>query len=184
MSKKKNIVRAGDVVRLKPGARERLVVRVGYPKTTKDYLPQAIELLRPAYKAANLHLREDGGAVYQVARDIGYNDHFGGRTRMLHFGEYKGARDTFTVHEVVTRYTGEKYDPINSGGYDPWTGEYDYDFEPGGIADAKAHRIAIPNWDKFWLQNNPELLGFVIKEQLGKYLGFLVGDLEKVEEDS
>lgn len=179
MGKRKNIIRAGDRVRLKPEARGRLVVRVGYPKTTENYLPQALELLQPAYEAASLPLQKDGRAVWAVARDIGYDDHFGGRTRTLHFGEYTGWCDEFIVHEVVTRITGEKFDSYSHGGYSYYDGSYEYDFEPGGIANPQAHRIAIPRW-AYSYGNDEESVQYRIEDQLKEYLGFLVGDLEKL----
>jgi hypothetical protein len=63
---------------------------------------------------------------------------FGGRERKV-YTEYVEAMKgkVFKIESTKTCMTGEYYD--SSGGYDSWSGEYDY--EPGGLMNQKCHRI-------------------------------------------
>ena len=81
------------------------------------------------------------------------------------------------MKEVVTRYTGDKFD-TRRGGYSGYSyyGEDEYWEEPGGIANAVAHRIVIPEEGV-----SPLTPDGVYLSQSWSVLGFLSTDLEKVE---
>ena len=161
---KKNIIRAGDYVRVRPGAR--LVLRVGYPKTTEDYLPKAMEMVTKMYEEAGIHMGswEPDAVVWAVARKLGFAEHFGGMTRMIHFSKSPTPEVTvFCVKEVVTRKTGKK----NQGAgplYDSWSG--DWDDNPSTFTTDRTLRIAVPGWYG--------------KLHAISGLGYLVEDLEKL----
>jgi len=93
----------------------RALIRCGYPKTVKDYLPEAEALvlsrLGPKF------------ATDKVAREVAYvlakDDHFGGRERTLHLeSKPELLGQVLVVHEVVSVT------------------------KPGGLGDLKVHRIA------------------------------------------
>jgi hypothetical protein len=63
---------------------------------------------------------------------------FGGKERTVHTDpapDMKGK--IFQIERTKCCMTGKYYAP--SGGYDSWSGEYDY--EPGGLMNQKCHRI-------------------------------------------
>ena len=136
------IIRLNDRVRITV---PKIVTRVGYPKSVKDYLPLAEE----KYGA---QLRKDikwewavNKALQQIAYGLAKTDGFGGRERSLHFSEKPDLLgQEFTVAGIRTVQTGTYYPPHSSQTY---YGEYDYD--PGGLMDMKAHRLAT-GFGVFW----------------------------------
>lgn len=131
------IIREGDRVRV---VVPKICVRVGYPKQVSDYLEAArakyAKLLREDMKD---HLVEK--ALHQIAYGMAKKDGFGGPERTLHLKDEPGiAGKEFTVWGIRTVQTGTYYPPNSWQG---WTDSgYDYDYEPGGLADQKSHRLA------------------------------------------
>jgi hypothetical protein len=135
---KKDIIRARDrVVVINPLN----VVRVGYPKELKDYLPEVVEKYRPQLldmmKACG-----DFGSTEKMEHELAYSlakkDGFGGVERTLHVELREDLRGReFFVQEVKTRYAGNYCHGVNV--YSHWDGEVDY--EPACLSDSKAHRI-------------------------------------------
>lgn len=133
MKKNPNIIRLNDRVRI---VIPKVVVRVGYPKTVKDYL----EAAEGKY---GQQLRYDMGdflaekALRQIAYGLAKTDGFGGRERSLHMEDKPELLgQEFNVSGVRMVQTGTYYPP---SGYTSYYGEYDY--EPGGLADMKARRL-------------------------------------------
>ncbi len=131
---KPNIIRVGDRVRI---VTPTIVTRVGYPKTVKEYEPLAKELFGAELEK---HLRR-GHTFDKVIRDIAYGlakkDGFGGRERSLHLKDVPGILDQeFYVSGARMVRTGTYYPPQYSSSY---YGESDY--EPGGLANAKSHKL-------------------------------------------
>jgi hypothetical protein len=168
------VIRVGDVVEVVDARR---VVRVGYPKAVADYEalvkekfaqelramfgPHAVGAVRHwRERGVSSHDEEEGSrkqllggvkynALQKVVRELAYveakADHFGGRERSVHLvdaPEWAGRR--CQVASVVTAMTGKYYGP-SGGGYNSYEG--DYDWEPGGLAGAKAVRIAELHYD-------------------------------------
>lgn len=179
-----DVIREGDRVIIRGS---RFVERCGYPKTVADYLPEVrarrgllFEYIRHMLDIAPIkissipHFGYDGmdtapNPVYrktveriemQIAWELAQKDNFGGRERSLHFKDCpEFAGRTVTVERVVTMKTGVYYP---SGG----SGMYADDYEPGGLADEKRHRVAFVH--------NGEFSRFRVDD-----IGFLVSDLEK-----
>lgn len=150
---KKDIIREGDKVRVKI---PKFVSRVGYPKSVDDYLTVLWEKhgtdLDAIFKMVSGHTGrfktyldkppELSKQRLRVERELAYlmgrREHFGGNERSIHWldiPEYAEVRTE--VLGVRSVYTGTAYPPCSSTSYG---GEYDY--EPGGLANMKCHRIA------------------------------------------
>ena len=137
MKKNPNLIRENDRVRI---VVPKIVTRVGYPKSVKDYVKVAEE----KYGA---QLRKDikWEWAVEIAYGLAKTDGFGGRERSLHFEEKPEILgQEFTVSGIRTVQTGTYYPPHSSQTY---YGEYDY--EPGGLANMKAHRLAT-GFGVFW----------------------------------
>jgi hypothetical protein len=140
MAKRPDIIREDDRVRvLVP----RFVTRVGYPKQPSDYLDaarakyggQLAALLKDFHTAKrdHIHARIEDDLAYLMAQA----DKFGGRERSLHWLELPDLKGVeMNVGRIITRTTGTYYSPSYSRSYD---GD---DYEPGGLADMKRHRLA------------------------------------------
>lgn len=137
------VIRDGDLVLVTD---PRFVKRVGYPMSVADYRERLVHrqgpLLDQLFEAL---FGKHGSPVtrdkveHELAYGMAKRNRFGGNERTLHWEEHPelvGQR--MRVLSVRTAYTGRYYAPSSSRDY--WTGETDY--EPGGIADAKAHRLA------------------------------------------
>ncbi len=135
------VIRTGDFVRI---VEPRVVVRVGYPKCLKDYVPEAEALFLPALRKAlddskkvSRHaLAKDGKSykriVYELAWMLARANGFGGYTRMLHFEEEPELKGRVCqVFAVRSVHTGERFAPSGSG----------EDYEPGGLENRKTHRL-------------------------------------------
>ena len=142
--RKDSVIRAGDLVRVINPIR---VVRVGYPRTVKDYLPE----IQARYKAElDTVFRSYRKSGYRASRirerlelDLAYleakGDGFGGRQRSLHTREELSLRgQDLRVEAVRTVVTGTYY-PATSCPDRYYGGE---DHEPGGLASAVHHRLA------------------------------------------
>lgn len=145
----KKIVRVGDWVKI---LEPRFVVRVGYPKSVDDYLPE-VDVHMPAVDVviAELVGRKNlgGGPEHverrireKIRRDLAYlcarRDSFGGRERSLHtieLPEYAG-RETF-VSDVRTAVTGTYYPASGGSNY------FGEDDDPPGLMNEKRVRLAI-----------------------------------------
>lgn len=155
------------------------VVRVGYPKTISDYAekinPENIqrfiksEIEETSYVKAPInplledkkpesftYTRDYPAVVWRIQKEMGYwmakKDGFGGRERTLHtvvLPEYKDKIYTILNKRVVK--TGTYYGPC--GGYDSYSGEYDYD--PGGLENMKTHiLLSIHNDSEFYFKHD------------------------------
>lgn len=146
--------RPGDLVRV---VKPLFVHRVGYPKGVADYLPEVDADLRrlcadgetvvarllgiqhPVKHTLNFELDK---SLRRVRWELAYlrakGDRFGGRERSIHTVEHPlRAGMTCRVSSVRTVYTGRYYPPSFTSYY-----EGDCDSEPGGLEDARAHRLA------------------------------------------
>lgn len=168
MKKRSDIIRADDMIEV---VTPRVVIRVGYPKTVADYLDQAKQEYGPGLMKllSPLHPRPDHESLDRIYQRIAYlmacRNGFGGQERTAHFLEMPGlVGKRFRVDHMLTRMIGTRYPPYH-GGYDSYSGEYDY--EPGGLDNAKVLRICKVGW----------ISGFSPGD---KYLGFLTTDVKKV----
>jgi hypothetical protein len=150
LKKDPKVIRPGDRVRVITPLQ---VIRCGYPKEPKDYLNEtekAIHLLE-----MNLFQPEQVKAFVASSRRfptyarrrladrlswaLCMANGYGGSERTIHTQEnLELLKKTFTVASIRTAMTGRYYPP--SGGYNSYTG--DSDWEPGGLANMKSHRIA------------------------------------------
>lgn len=136
MKRNPNLIRENDRVRI---VVPKIVTRVGYPKAVKDYLAQAEERYGAQLRKDITHEWAVGKVLQQIAYGLAKTDGFGGRERSLHLEEKPELLgQEFTVSGIRTVQTGTYYPP--SGGYDAYNGDYDY--EPGGLMNMKAHRLA------------------------------------------
>lgn len=134
---KKSIIRVGDHVKV---IVPEVVLRVGYPKTVDDYIEQA----RAKYGAM---LDRDMGEYYatkalrQIAYGLARVDGFSGRERSLHKAVIPDLLNkNFYVSATKTAKTGTYFPP--SGCYD--------DYEPGGLANEKTHKLVSGFWHNVW----------------------------------
>jgi len=158
-------VRVGDRVRV---VDPHFVLRVGYPRSVRDYYAQVEQeqgamldaLLKqygwkgveklygasPLSKLAGFPEPEEHPRLvaarkmilHQLAYLRAVKDHFGGRQRSLHFVYApKAAGHESTVASLRTVATGRYFPPSGGKTYDG-----DYDWEPGGLSDQQAHRLA------------------------------------------
>lgn len=153
---KKPVFRLDDRVRI---VTPTFVTRVGYPKAVSDYLPEVEEKFRPALlkllEYDNEPTGKAGRALMKVYQELAYllatEDGFGGKERSLHTVELPElVGQEFNVSAVKTVMTGTYYPP--SGWYS-WEGEYD--FEPGGLSECKAHRL-VQGFAQFGVWRRPE----------------------------
>ncbi|MFA6118092.1 MAG: hypothetical protein WC729_29165 [Sphingomonas sp.] len=134
------VYRPGDRVRvLEP----RRFVRCGYPKVPADYAVAAEELYRqlrtPDGQALRFGTKAEGRILDALSYGLAQKDHFGGPERTVHTEQDLSLLEgTYIVQEVRSVKTGRYYPP--SGGGTNYWGESDW--EPGGLADEKVHRIA------------------------------------------
>ena len=134
-----NVIRVGDrVVVVIP----RVVVRVGYPKTVDDYLPEAERLFKGSGELAQTitgaprYIHDK--LVRQIAYSLANGDGFGGRDRTIHLRYENGIEGlSFEIESVRSAMTGRYYAAQTSTSY---YGEDDY--EPGGLDGMKYNRIA------------------------------------------
>lgn len=161
MSKKRldpSVIRPDDVVRI---VNPVIVNRVGYPKQVSDFYDEAIQKLsdaklihparhtfasssldRPRYETVNDRFfnfnKIDRNVIDALAYSLWKENRCGGPERTLHtqeFPEFKG--QTFRVTEKKVVKTGEYFAPSSyRSGY---FGSYEYDYEPGGLANEKTH---------------------------------------------
>lgn len=139
---RKHVYRVGDIVRI---VQPLFVERVGYPTVWTSYFekykthPKLIEAM------ALLDLPNPGGRAQRefaegAARAANRLAGFGGRERTIHHFTYDGYDYRGEVTAVLAKRvvrTGTYYPP--SGGRF-WTDcGYEYDYENGGLADAKSH---------------------------------------------
>jgi len=152
-----NIIRVGDTVKI---INPEIIIRIGYPMSFDDACKEAkkfhhddiIEFLQKIFPSREVKLGKIIGEitcdyprlkaynkiVKALAFEILGNKGFGGKEKKI----YSEIRQdllgiTSTVKNIFIRKTGT-YFP-SSGGYDSWTGEYDYD--PGGLDKEKTHKI-------------------------------------------
>lgn len=132
------------------------VRRVGYPKAIEDYLPEVDADLRTMVNDHEMLMGRLLGvrppvkillgvelerSLRKVRQELAYlrakSDGFGGRERTIHTVEHPlHAGKTCRISSVRTVYTGRYYPPS----FTRYWG--DYDAEPGGLAEAQAHRLA------------------------------------------
>ena len=165
-SRRKSIIRVDDRVRI---IRPVVVVRVGYPKTVSDYLPEAEKKFRALLHTEGLR----GRVIEKVLREIAYGlakaDGFGGRQRTLHIKEIPDILgQEFRVMGIRTVKTGIYYPPAH--GRSGWYGE-EYDYEPGGLSDEKTHRL-VTGW-------HPP----VFRRMMDPDIEIAVENLEKINEE-
>jgi len=139
---RKHVYRVGDTIRI---VQPLFVERVGYPKVWTSYfekykthpkLIEAMELLDLPNPGGRAQREFAEGAARAANRLAG----FGGRERAIHHFTYDGYDYRGEVCEVLAKRvvrTGTYYPP--SGGK-TWTDYgYEYDYENGGLDDAKSH---------------------------------------------
>lgn len=131
-----------------------LVTRVGYPKCLSDYREPALAKLKEVglIQSPNLTLdrmsRGNRRLVDALAFKMCGEDHFGGKTRSIHTEEEpKLAGEIVTVRGLRRVMTGEYYPPYSYYS-NTWDG-IDYDYEPGGLSNAKQHTLV-----QFWAPYN------------------------------
>lgn len=140
-TKDPNVIRVGDWVEI---VKPEFFVRCGYPKTTADYLEEA----RARYSKMELGgiaWRNRQRIIDQIARAIGYADHFGGRQRSI-FTETRES-EKGQIYQVVHKkhcYTGVVHDSYWHR--DSWTGEEDYE---AGYLDPALIGLGPRGWDLF-----------------------------------
>ena len=158
MSKRKNIIRVGDRIKiLVPD----VVVRVGYPLSKADMLekqtPEQLKAIRDMFKAFGRHVYDEELPVisthglelyhpgdvdrlyekirYIMAGDMLAKARWGGRERTIHTYSLLPIKDKFA--EVIGRRI------VKTGTYFPASGGMDYwgecDYEPAGLANEKTH---------------------------------------------
>lgn len=187
------IIRIGDRVNI---IKNRPIQRVGYPKSVKDYYDRVREeqgdditrMLLRAESIPGTHRWDISHKAKGVEKLIVHNlaylmaraDGFGGRERQIFFEEpRKLEKGPYVVKGVRIVQTGRYYPPC--GGYDPYHCEYDW--EPGGIAEAKTHKILQLRLDgcAFDPDDDIEILSF-IEPYEPRSNEFLAIDCEKVFE--
>lgn len=129
MKKDPKIIRVGDTVIIKI---PKSVKRVGYPKSKSDYTELAklyVEL--SDFKYAHFKVKEKLVDAFSYA--LLHRDHFGGAQRQIFFE----TRPSLEGQEAVV----EKLRTVMTGVYFPPTGSGE-DWEPGGLSQMKAHRLA------------------------------------------
>lgn len=140
MSKRRDIIRVGDSVRV---VSPEFVVRVGYPRDVESYATPEVEdavaeMLTKLGCPSPYTKRGFRKVVDSVAYCLAKRNGFGGNERSLHLeSKPELLNQVFVVDAVRTVMTGSYYPP--SGGYGGYEG--DYDWEPGGLSNAKAHRL-------------------------------------------
>lgn len=126
---RRNVIREGDRVKV---IRAEVLTRCGYPKAVADYMTQAKEILDKT--GEKFGRRETDRIVREITYGLARRDHFGGRERTLHLSampELLG--EVLPVEKVRTVRTGYYFGPWGNG----------EDYEPGGLDNMKAHRIAV-----------------------------------------
>lgn len=147
-------LRVGDLVRV---IVPHFVVRVGYPKSIEDYLPE-VDAHMPAVDEVLARLMKSHGGLFghglrgsepcelrirgRIRRDLAYlcakADGFGGRERTVHFREMpEYASREACVAAIRTAVTGT-YCPASGG--TNYFGEDEYD--PPGLMNEKRVRLA------------------------------------------
>lgn len=139
---RKHVYRVGDRIRI---VNPQFVERVGYPTVWTSYFetykthPKLIEAM------ALLGLDNPGGRAMRefaegAARAANRLAGFGGRERTIHYFKYDGMDYAGEITAVLAKRvvrTGVYYPP--SGGK-IWTDYgYEYDYQDGGLDDAKSH---------------------------------------------
>lgn len=176
MSKRKDIIRVGDRVKiLKP----EVVVRVGYPLCKTDMMkaqtPEQLKAIQDMFKAFNVRLfpekLEDYASPpssrrmeilyekirYAMAGEMLSQNRFGGRERRIHthtIPHMKGLWATVDARRVV-----------KTGNYEPgWSGcDYwgEYDCEPAYLSDEKTHvlyKLYVDGIGGHWSPDSEDLL--------------------------
>ncbi len=136
------IIRPGDRVRV---LRDRFIERIGYPLVWTMLLEEVEEdpRTRAGFEALGFTGKIPRRFLYEVAKLRVEQRGFGGRERSIHYeppggyGRWPGA--VLHVRSKRTANTGTYYPPT-SGCYGP---DYEWDSEPGGLADRKTHVILI-----------------------------------------
>jgi hypothetical protein len=171
MSKRKDIIRVGDRVKI---VTPKVVVRVGYPLTKAEMMerqtPEQLQAIRDMMRAFKTVVYPENhsdllGAItensanidrlyekvrYLMAGRMLEQEGFGGKQRRIHTYTLTGIKSrlaTVTSKRVVK--TGDYYH--SSGGYDSYTGEYDY--EPGGLSNEKTHvlyTLSVDGYGTWW----------------------------------
>lgn len=172
MSKKDSIIRVRDRVQI---INPKIVERVGYDNNLKSVANQivekhadriakfikGIELDHPPDKSIDLFADNvDKRAIAMVAAGIAYeivgNRIRSGARRQIFYSKEEPPVNflpgsVVEVTQVKIVKTGTYYAPSSGGGYDPWSGEYDYDYEPGGLNNEKTHKL-IEMDDHSWIE--------------------------------
>jgi hypothetical protein len=171
MSKRKDIIRVGDRVKI---VVPEVVVRVGYPLTKAEMMkrqtPEQLQAIRDMMRAFNTvvlpetqsdllgAVTENSAKVDKLYEKIRYamagrmleQEGFGGKQRRIHtytLTDIKGKLATVNAKRVVK--TGDYYGAYSS--YDAWNGDYDY--EPGGLSNEKTHvlyKLYVDGYGSWW----------------------------------
>jgi len=140
---KPNIIRINDRVRV---VEPLVVIRVGYPKTVADYLPEVIAKSGAALRSAIWAAGGDDGVVDKTIREIAYlvakADGFGGTDRQLFTEVHEELRGLETyVDGLRNRYTGTYHHGSYSSAGSSWYG-YEENWEPAYLDPMVCHRVA------------------------------------------
>jgi hypothetical protein len=175
MSKRKNIIRVGDRVKI---VVPEVVVRVGYPLTKADMMkkqtPEQLQAIRDMFKAFNVRLKMENISAlglgeadrdmeklyekirYAMAGEMLAQAGWGGKQRRIHtrtLTPIKGLLATVDARRVVK--TGDHYPAYSS--YDSWNGDYDY--EPGGLSNEKTHvlyKLYVDGYGSWWSESRED----------------------------
>ena len=147
-----NIIRIGDTVKI---TNPEIIIRIGYPMSFDEAKIEVKELYHneivkfldtTIYKqksrfveiADYTKMKCYNKIISALAYEHLQSKQFGGKEKKI-YSEYR--QDllgiTAKVKDIFIRKTGIYF--ASSGGYDSWTGEYDY--EPGGLDKEKTHKI-------------------------------------------
>lgn len=168
MSKRKDIIRVGDRVKI---VVPDVVVRVGYPLTKADMMkrqtPEQLQAIRDMFKSFNVRLKMDSISAlglgeadrdmerlyekirYAMAGEMLAQAGWGGKQRRIHtytLKAIKGLLATVDARRVVK--TGDYNRGCSSQDY--W-GEYDYD--PAYLSNEKSHvlyKLYVDGYGSWW----------------------------------
>jgi hypothetical protein len=158
---KKHVYKVGDRIRI---VNSRFIKRVGYPLHCNDLvqeflehpkLGEAMELLGISARSAWIDKDFAYGCAKAAVRARGW----GGKERQIHYYDTIPKEESGLIivgdANMLPDYTGQETEVLRkytrmTGTYYPPSGGYsydgDYDYEPGGLDNAKAHVILVTSF--------------------------------------
>lgn len=157
--KNENTIRIGDWVRIRE---PNIFDRCGYPfsfemamteiyekhgKLIEDLLEKAVLATRASFELREVFSNSENlksPVFHEIQKKMAYalveQKKFGGPERKVHTKYIEDLKGLVTKVGYIRFVHSGKYFP-SSGGYDCYSGEYDY--EPGGLSERKVHKILV-----------------------------------------